>query len=206
MNNGSPPKDFDFLLLLDRYQHDDYQLLSLFKKLDLPVEIFIDYKDQILSKGIKNYQRGCHGSYFFKILSSAEILIGNNFYKENEKYLDENKINSDLLYRLEEYFYRIQKNAINNKSCGKHQIEKYLGRILTDLMLVTGEIRFKDMHNYHYTYVMTEVLNHTDMIDNHAKSLIIKFLSNSILDIKLLGEIVEILYGQYLKMREKFLK
>ena len=54
--DGSLPEDFDFLLLLDKYQKDDYSALSFLKKMNLPIELFIDYKDQILSKGIENYQ------------------------------------------------------------------------------------------------------------------------------------------------------
>jgi len=198
---GSLPADFDFLLLLDKYQNNDYLLLSCFKKLDLPVEVFIDYKDQIISKGIKNYQRGRHGSYFFKILASAETLFGNNFYKENENQLDNNKINSDLLYRVEEYFYRIQKSVINDGKSSKSEIEKYLGRILTDLMLVTGEIQFQDMHNHHYTHIIFDVLKSTNIISTHTKNLIKEFTSKSILDIILLGEIIGELYEQYLKIR-----
>ncbi len=199
--DGSPPADFDFLLLLDKYQNNDYLLLSRFKKLGLPIEVFIDYRDQIISKGVKNYQRGRHGSYFFKVLSSADILLGNNFYKENENQLDNNKINLDLLYRVEEYFYRIQKNVINDKRSNKNEIEKYLGRILTDLLLVTGEIQFHDLHNYHYSSIMSNILKSSGTINTHTKNLILKFQSEPSLDINLLGKIVGLLYKQYLKIR-----
>ncbi len=199
--NGTPPADFDFLLLLDKYQDKDYLLLSFFKKLNFPVEIFIDYKDQILLKGIKNYQRGRHGSYFFKILASADTLLGKNFYKENERELDRGKINSDLLYRVEEYFYRIQKSMINEQNSSKKDIEKYLGRIVTDLLLVTGDIQFSDMHKYHYTSVMSEILEWTDVISTGTKKLIAKFQSESDIDINLLGKLVGALYKQYLEIR-----
>jgi len=201
--DGTPPADFDFLLLLDKYQNKDYLLLSLFKKLNLPVEIFIDYKDQIISKGIKNYQRGRHGSYFFKILASADTLLGRNFYKENERKLDKHKINSDLLYRVEEYFYRIQKSMINEGNPIKKDIEKYLGRIVTDLLLVTGDIQFSDMHKYHYTSVMSDILKQTNVININTKKLIAKFQSKTDMDIDLLGRLIGVLYKQYLKIRQK---
>jgi len=200
--DGTPPADFDFLLLLDKYQNKDYLLSSLFKKLNLPVEIFIDYKDQIISKGIKNYQRGRHGSYFFKILASADTLLGRNFYKENERKLDKRKINSDLLYRVEEYFYRIQKSMINEESSSKKNIEKYLGRIVTDLLLVTGDIRFSDMHKYHYTSVMSDVLKQANVINADTKRLVAKFQSKLDIDIDLLGRLVGVLYKQYLEIRQ----
>lgn len=200
--DGIPPLDFDFLLLLNKYQNNDYLILSRFKKLGLPVEIFIDYKDSILSKGIKNYQRGRHGSYFFKILSSADTLLGKNFYKENEKQLDKNKINLDLLFRVEEYFYRIQKSVTNENIPNKKEIEKYLGRILTDLLLVENNLQFSDMHKYHYTDIIFNIINTTDIIDAKTKNLISKFLSKSNLDLNLLGEIINALYKKYLKINK----
>ena len=204
--DGSCPEDFDFLLMLDEYQNNDYALLSSLNKLKLPIEVFIDYKDQIRSKGIKNYQRGRHGSYFFKILSSAKTLIGTNFYKENEKLLDGDKINHDLLYRIEEYFYRIQKSVINNEQPTKDQVEKYLGRILTDLMLVNGDIQFNDVHNYHYTDIIFKVLKQADLLNKKKKNLIVNFASNSVLDINLLGEIIGKLYEKYALIRREIIK
>lgn len=200
--DGTPPVDFDFLLLLDKHRDKDYLLLSSFKKLNLPVEIFIDYKDQIILKGIKNYQRGRHGSYFFKILASANTLLGKNFYKENERKLDKSKINSDLLYRVEEYFYRIQKSATNEQNSSKKIIEKYLGRIVTDLLLVTGDLQFSDMHKYHYTSVMSEVLERTNAISAGTKKLISRFQSKPDIDINLLCRLVGVLYKQYLEIRQ----
>ncbi len=61
--DGSNPTDFDFLILLDKYNKNDYQMLSVFGDSELPIEVFVDYRDQIISKGIRNYQRGRHGSY-----------------------------------------------------------------------------------------------------------------------------------------------
>lgn len=203
--DGSSPEDFDFLLLLNKYQKDDYSVLSSLKKMNLPVEIFIDYKNQILSKGIENYQRGCHGSYFFKILSSAETLIGNNYYKENQNKLDKTRIKFDLLYRVEEYFYRIQKNIINSEEVKKLEIEKYLVRILTDLMLINEEIKFQDMHNYHFTHIIYNKLKSTNIIDDHTKNLIREFFSNNIIKGDIIGEIAGDLYEQYLRIRKEII-
>ncbi|HAG07961.1 MAG TPA: hypothetical protein DCK87_00050 [Desulfotomaculum sp.] len=200
--DGTPPADFDFLLLLDKFQSKDYLLLSFFKKLNLPIEIFVDYRDQIILRGIKNYQRGRHGSYFFKILASADTLLGRNFYKENEGKLDKNKIKSDLLYRIEEYFYRIQKSIVNEEDPSKGDIEKYLGRIVTDLLLVTGDIQFSDMHKYHYTKVMSDMLSHSNTMNRDIVELIAKFQSNSKINIDLLGKLVGVLYEQYLEIRQ----
>jgi uncharacterized protein len=201
--DGTPPTDFDFLLLLDKYQSKDYLLLSFLKKLNLPIEVFVDYKDQILLRGIKNYQRGRHGSYFFKILASADTLLGRNFYKESEGKSDKNKIKSDLLYRIEEYFYRIQKSVLNEQNFNKKDIEKYLGRIVTDLLLVTDNIQFSDMHKYHYTRVMYDMLDSSNIVNHDAAELIAEFRSRPEVDIDLLGKLVGPLYEQYLEISKK---
>ncbi len=201
--NKDSPEDFDFLLLLNKYEKKDYKKISLIKKMNLPIEVFIDYKDQIIEKGIENYQRGRHGSYFFKILSSAETIIGNNYYKENQNKLNEDKINSDLLYRIEEYFYRIQKNIINTNKIKKSEIQKYLGRILTDLMLVKKEIKFQDMHKYHYTHILQDKLKPSKIISENTKDLIINFNSDNKVNIELIGEILGELYKEYLKIRKE---
>lgn len=201
-SDGLPPSDFDYLILLNKYQNDDYLLASQFNKLNLPIEVFLDYKDEILYKGIKNYQRGRHGSYFFKILASADILIGKNFYKENEDKLDSSKINIDLLYRIEEYFYRIQKSIVNDLNPKKSEIDKYLGRILTDLLLVAGNIDFIDMHKYHYTAILSRFSNDNKIVSNSIRNLILKFQSESNLDINLLGEIIGVLYKEYLSLQK----
>jgi uncharacterized protein len=196
----SPPRDLDFLLLLDKFKKEDYSKLFSIKKMNLPLEIFIDYKDQILSKGVKSYQRGRHGSYFFKILASAKTLIGENYYKKNENNLDKIRIKLDLLYRVEEYFYRIQKNLINTKFAKKSEIEKYLGRILTDLMLVKEEISFKEVHKYHYTHILNNKVDSTHIINNNTKNLIRKFLLENKVDMDLIGEIIGDLYKLYLNI------
>jgi len=76
-----------------------------------------------------------------------------------------------------------------------------LGRILTDLMLVKEEIRFQDMHDYHYTHIIYDKLKSTNIIDETTKDLIIEFLFNNIMNIDLIGEIVGDLYEKYLRIR-----
>lgn len=200
-SDGTQPSDFDFLLLLDEHKDEDLTLLTHLRRLNLPIDIFVDYKDEIVSKGIQNYQRGRHGSYFFKILASADVLHGNNFYSENQCQLNEEKIYSDLFYRIEEYFYRIQKSVVNEETPNKSQIEKHLGRILTDLLLITGDVQFSDMHKYHYTHIMNKVLVSTEAIDDHTKRLIFEFQSRSDLDVGRLDRLVGVLYKKYLALR-----
>src|SRR4030042_6673573 len=76
------PKDYDFLLLLDKYDQKDYELLKKVKN-NLSLDLFIDYWEYINQRGFDNYQRGRHGTYFIPILATAKCLLGKNIYKEN---------------------------------------------------------------------------------------------------------------------------
>lgn len=150
---GLLPSDYDFLLLLDSYIPTDYQCLKGLKD-DLDIELFIDYKDQILRKGISNYQRGRHGCYFFVLLSQAECLLGENFYQTKSHLIPIKLIKRDLLFRLEEYFYRIQKHFLNSAINDINYIEKYISRIVMDISLFHDSINFSEIHTIHYKNVI----------------------------------------------------
>lgn len=150
------PNDFDFLLLLDKYDPTDVAVLKDFSSI-FPTELFIDYKDQILRKGLNNYQRGRHGVYFFATLAYAECVVGNNFYQENLFLISPSQIKRDLLFRIEEYFYRIQKHYLNSRSeFDQRYIKKYIARIVFDICLFKEEIPLEDFHKMHYLDILRE--------------------------------------------------
>lgn len=202
--NNKPPSDFDYLLLLDNYQCGDYQLISSIKPLNLPVEIFVDYHRHILQKDISNYQRGCHGSYFIKILGSAHTVYGKNFFTKYINKIDTKKIKSDLCFRIEEYFYRIQKEIINNPIPDKNKINKYIGRIVTDILLLSENLNFSDVNKFHYSEVLFTI--RTFQIFRHSKVhlLLQQFHTYSNLNLLTVGKIINILYKIYFETRNKF--
>lgn len=159
-----PPADFDFLLMLDEFHGQDYIHIQKIKNLNLPIEIFIDYKSHILLRGLENYKRGCHGVYFVYILASAETLLGENFFTDKVNSISLDKVRTDLIDRIEEYFYRIQKTLLNSESVTVgHITVKYISRILTDLLLLNDEFDFADMHTYHYTDIVRSKLSTSNL-------------------------------------------
>jgi hypothetical protein len=165
---GAPPSDYDFLLLLDSPQPADYACVRKLSTHKLPIEIFIEYRDHIELRGIANYRRGCHGTYFVAILATAACLLGENYYAHQLPLLSPNTMKADLLDRIEEYFYRLQKMVLNNERLETASLLKYFARIVTDLLLYAGELQYSDMHTCHFTDIIEGKLpaSHTFTADD----------------------------------------
>lgn len=198
-NAVTPPEDYDFLLLLNQYEIND---LTLLKKVNghLPVELVIDYLDQINRRGLENYQRGRHGSYFVACLASAKCLLGQNFYLSNFGKIPRSSIKRDLLYRIEEYFYRIQKYYVigaHEDADAMRMIRKYLSRICMDLMLFSEELEFQDVHKYHYLDIINRLVMQAKSFAPELKEKLKKFFAEEN-QFNLIPEIIPQLYSLYL--------
>lgn len=197
-DSAIPPKDFDFILLLKSFDPQDFLFVKDIK-IKFPCDFFIDYQDQIERKGLKNYQRGRHGSYFVAVLAHARNLIGDNIYAKYLPLIPRHKIKSDLLFRIEEYFYRIQKiytSQSDAQAIIDNDIIKYICRICIDLLLFHDELTFKDMHKYHYLEITKKLIKTSKIFSNSAsriEAFIYKKSSDSISDV------VGILYEIYLQ-------
>jgi hypothetical protein len=187
-------KDFDFILLLDSYKVTDFDILEKFK-CEIPNELFIDYKDQIIRKGINNYQRGRHGLYFFIALAYGKCLIGKNYYLDHLNEIDNKKVKKDLLFRVEEYFYRIQKHYLNDKSLDIEYIKKYISRIIFDILLYKQIINFKDFHKVHYLDILTKYI-HNGIFPIDLAEQIVELVNNN--NIRTVPKIVGGLYNVYI--------
>lgn len=160
------PADFDFLLLLDAFDREDYPRTRAIKQRNLPIEIFIDYKSHVLLRGLQSYQRGCHGAYFIHILATAKTLLGKNFFADFVHDISAKEVQDGLLNRIEEYFYRVQKDILNSQTQTVSTLTtKYLARILTDLLLLNDEINFADMNRYHYVDIIESKLSDSPLFD-----------------------------------------
>lgn len=152
---GLEPDDRDYLVLLNSRNNHDYEKILRIKKLLPKSEIFLEYRDYIESKELTNYQRGCHGSYFLRILADSECVVGYNYFQNKTNNLDRNKNINELFFRIEEYFYRIQKDTLNEDGVlNINKIKKSILRLLTDMMIITGDLTFSDMHKVHHSDIL----------------------------------------------------
>lgn len=193
--NNINPKDIDILILLDKYECGDMNVFNKKKSIS-NFEFFIDYKDQILRKGINNYQRGRHGAYFFKILAYGKCIIGSNFYLKNINKVSNNIVYRDLLFRIEEYFYRIQKHFLNNRRIDIVYIKKYILRIILDILLYYDLINFTNFNDLHYTKLVDYCMKFSNIFSLDLLNKIRKLDRRNINT--LVPKIVEELYNVYL--------
>jgi predicted nucleotidyltransferase len=182
------PKDLDILVLLDTYFVEDISILREIAT-KYPVELFIDYRDQIEQKGIENYQRGRHGTYFFVSMSYAKVLHGVNYYALHAGEIPFTIIQRDLLFRIEEYFYRIQKLISQKENIDMFMVEKYISRICTDSLLCTKELKFSELHSYHYKEIVQEIFIKSSLVNTETARLVEDFFSEQKI------ETVPVLFG-----------
>lgn len=159
------PHDYDFFLVLKSFNVEDFltlqKVLNCFKKSN--VSLFVNYKSWIDKKGIHNYQFGRHGVYFINILAEGNLLYGKNIYLEYLPKVRAEKIQHDLLYRIEEYFYRIQKELKISSPNKFSHIKKYFYRIMIDLMILKKVINFKEVAKTHYKRLVEEKMRDTKL-------------------------------------------
>lgn len=191
---GKQPADFDFLLLLDTFDAKDCSSIQL---LNLPIEIFFDYKSHIELRGIHNYKRGCHGTYFIHILASAQLLLGENYYATIATKLSEEKEHMDLLDRIEEYFYRIQKLLLNDTHGGIKCTPKYLARITTDILLLNGDLTYEQMHQLHYSDILQNTITETDVFPEEQKDLLTMYFTQPFPTPRSSSDIIDVLHRAF---------
>lgn len=96
-------------------------------------------------------------------------------------------------------------NNINNINNSDNNSQSSFHKILNDwdyLNLFEGEMWILSTT----LYILSNLLESSDVISSHTKNLIRRFLFSQILDINLLSEIVGELYTQYLKIRQDIIK
>jgi len=195
-SSKTKPKDYDFLLLLDTYNEKDLDLVKGLNK-DQNIEFFIDYKDQIIEKGFNNYQRGRHGTYFFIALAYGKCLLGENYYLKNLDKIYYPKVKLDLFFRIEEYFYRIQKHYVNSRILDLEYIKKYISRIVFDLLLIRETIDFPNFHKIHYLDIFDEYVYEKDVFSENLDSLLKDIITHD--NMKTVPSLLKFLYKEYLK-------
>ncbi|HEY1037600.1 MAG TPA: hypothetical protein VGE62_03375 [Candidatus Paceibacterota bacterium] len=189
------PNDVDILILADSYHPEDLAVIRRLGK-KYPVDLFVDYKDELEQKGIEYYQRGWHGTYFIAIMACARLLYGHNYYKEAASLLPERTMKRDLLYRIEEYFYRLQKEYVQDDAVDFHKAIKLISRICTDLLLFSGDLTFEAHQRIHYLDIIRDEVEKSALFDGELAARVKGILVSN--DIGQIPELVGALHKLYL--------
>ena len=141
------PRDIDIFVLLRSYRSDDLPLLRETMK-DFPlIDLHVQWLDDLNRQ--KSLRFGNQGSYFGQILSRSRVLCGiNPFDGLNETLSDKDK--EDLRRKVAEYFFRLDQMFIrtDSKAQDLKYLRKYLIRICLDLLLLSGELKPRDLHMF----------------------------------------------------------
>lgn len=79
---------------------------------------------------------------------------------------------------IEEYFYRIQKLTLNKNSREDTSTTKYLARIITDMLLLTKDISYEDMHRLHYRDILDTAVSKTHLFSDAQKQVLHSYFQN----------------------------
>lgn len=194
------PRDIDIYILFKEYNPKHLEHLRKIKKNYPEFDLTFQWFDQV--QGIEKFRLGNQGSYYLQILSTAKTLYGDNIFTEKYK---EKKLNitqkNDLLEKINDYFLRLDQAFINNKFKNKkYFFNKYISRILLDLLFIENELLIEKIHitnlKNRYNFIIKSKLFH-DIKDD----LKIFFSKNKINNYP---SIRKFIYKTYIKLNAKY--
>jgi hypothetical protein len=195
--------DFDFYLMLDEYKDKDtVKLRELITKYNL-LDITVQYKKDIERKGWDRYQHGNHGIFFMLHHASAITLLGTNIFQRKLTTLEAKNVIASLLFQIEEYFWRLNHWYFTEKDTQKVIIkyEKYIVRIIQDMLVIRGDISFFEINTVDYLVVIKQFMNEKAYFSKNTCSLALECYSQDN-SIEKLIELQRYLYEDYLAMYE----
>jgi len=91
-------------------------------------------------------------------------------------------------------FYRIQKLALKANSSTQDQATKYLARIVTDILLITRDLTYEDMHRLHYSDIIQTAVFKTSIFSEVQKGIITEYFRQPDITQQCKSEVTNILH------------
>ena len=136
--------DIDFTLLLDSRRDGDLAKVS--KLVGDNIDVTIHFIDEIEQCGWNNFYHGEQGLFFIQHLAQAKVLVGNDIFSRKAPTIDRKKYLESLIGRTKSYIDRVQNGIISSK----HDLrfyQKYISRIMTDMLLINSDISFREINS-----------------------------------------------------------
>jgi len=155
--NINPNSDYDFMLILDKYNASDiFQLRKITtKKTNLLAGVTINflYLTDILKRGKINFQQRSVLADFYVYLRDAKILLGKNIFKDDPLFLEEQQLKKILDFKIQECYGRCDKILLQNSSDESvyPQIQKYTREMIRGLLIRQKYIEISDIPNLRYS-------------------------------------------------------
>lgn len=162
--------DYDFMLILDKYNPSDiFKLRKIcqsnqFKNLDLNVNFL--YLSDIKVRGRKNFQLRSLRTDFYKYLEGAIVLYGNNIFKSHSLKMSRRKVIDLMDFKIQEHHGRCDKLFLQNlkDEALYKNIRKYVKGIIRFILIRENIMTIKDITKYTFK----------DVFDLAARSKIFK--------------------------------
>lgn len=198
--NLSSESDFDFYLLLDQPLAQDLEHLKDCISGYDKVDITLQYKSILESKGLNNFQHGNHGLFFFRYLATATSLIGSNYFAASIHKIDDSLVQGSLLFQIDEYFWRLNRSFLYDNSW-RLFFKKYIMRICVDMLLLEDVLPYENISRLNHLEILNQYIAGSELFSTSTKEL----LSNQYndLDKNLWLQIRQSLYTDYLKFYNK---
>lgn len=117
--NTHQTSDYDFILVIDRYQSTDTSRLNYILNSDffknLPIEINLVYKEDMDIRGKENFQMRTSLATYYQYLETITPILGDNIFARNHLKLTLKERKKMHYFKIQEYYGRIDKILIENE-------------------------------------------------------------------------------------------
>lgn len=148
-----PNSDYDFYLLLDKYQSKDKRLLkALTKSVDFELDLTYQYLVDLETVRWENYQLGNHGLFYMLNFAQSITLLGTNVFQRKLVNLESMPIKKSIMFQIQEYFWRLDNWHLKEADPTRlrENYTKYINRIISDMLLLNGDICFSEINRHKY--------------------------------------------------------
>lgn len=148
--------DYDLVLILDDWKCGDSLLLR--KIINSPflgmadINLSLLYKSDIETRGINNFQLRTLKLDIYKYLSTAKVLIGKNYFKENPVTMTSVNLKEYANFKIQEFNGRCDKLYMENISLPEltNKIKKYSREMLRSILISEGKLSFSEIKDIKY--------------------------------------------------------
>lgn len=154
--SGTSPQDTDVCVVV-KNRNADLQSITefIFKHFNGP-DYRIYFEDEVFSS-LPFMDKGV-GTFSLEYFSDGICLHGNNIFVEKLNSIDEYSLKQSYLNKIFEYIIRIREVRYSLVHDGKYKlwhIQKYLSRLIIDMLLYKNIIKYKDIKKYTRPDILT---------------------------------------------------
>lgn len=135
--------DLDFHLVLKTVDEDALEQTRYIFGFSNQIDLSIHALDEIIHDEKVIFQNGNQGMYFMHVLSSSEVIVGKNIYKDLVKSIDEAAVVASIIEKIRYYIWLLRRNYVFDNDVRVYQ--KYFVRIIKDILILQKYINYENI-------------------------------------------------------------